>query len=279
MNDLYKRTGFDISRIITRNYSTSFFSAVNLLEKDIREAIFGIYGFVRLADEIVDSFSGYDQSRLLDRFEEECREAARQGISTNPVINAFELTVRRYHIDRSLTDAFLQSMRMDLTQKNYIHQEDTEAYIYGSANVVGLMCLRIFTAGNDALYERLKMPAMKLGSAFQKVNFLRDLQADMEVLGRSYFPGISRETFSETQKQHIIAKIESEFAEAYTGIRQLPQNSRLAVYMAYIYYTTLLQKIKRTPARHLMKKRIRVADFNKAVLFYKSLFMNKINLI
>lgn len=279
MDSLYKRTGFDISRIITRNYSTSFFSAVNLLGKDIREAIFGIYGFVRLADEIVDSFGEYDRTRLLNRFEEECREAATLGISSNPVINAFEMTVRHYHIDRHLTEAFLQSMRMDLTQKVYTFQSDTDKYIYGSAAAVGLMCLRIFTGGDDKLYEQLKAPAMKLGSAFQKVNFLRDLRADLDGLGRIYFPGFCRETFNEEHKQRIIKEIESEFAEAYTGIRQLPENSRLGVYMAYTYYTTLLQKIKKTSARRLINKRIRVADFNKLLLFSKSLVMNKINLI
>lgn len=279
MDSLYKRTGFDVSRIITRNYSTSFFSAVNLLSKDIRDAIFGIYGFVRLADEIVDSFGEYDRSFLLERFEEECRAAAREGISTNPVINAYELTVRRYRIDRSLTEAFLDSMRMDLTKQVYARQQEADDYIYGSAAAVGLMCLRIFTGGDDSLYERLKQPAMKLGSAFQKVNFLRDLRADLEGLGRSYFPGVNREGFDEAHKQRIIAEIETEFTEAYAGIRQLPRNSRLGVYMAYIYYTALLQKIKRTPARHLIRKRIRVADFNKAFLFSKSLLMNKINLI
>lgn len=279
MDNLYKRTGFDISRTITRNYSTSFFSAVNLLNKDIQDAVFSIYGFVRLADEIVDSFGEYDRVRLFDRFEKEYREALVQGISTNPLINAYELTMRRYRIDRELTEAFLRSMRTDLTKKTYVYQNETDNYIYGSAEAVGLMCLRIFTEPDEPLYERLKKPAMKLGSAFQKVNFLRDLRADLEELGRNYFPGVKQENFSEVHKQRIITEIESEFTEAYEGIRQLPRNSRLGVYMAYVYYRTLLQKIKRTPARRLITKRIRVADLNKVYLFSKSLLLNKINLI
>lgn len=279
MDILYRRTGFDIARIITRNYSTSFFSAVNLLSKEIQEAVFGIYGFVRLADEIVDSFGEYDRAVLFDRFEEECRAAAVHGISVNPVINAYESTVRHYRIDRSLTEAFLKSMRMDLTKKVYVCQKEADDYIYGSAAAVGLMCLRVFTDKDDLLYERLKAPATKLGSAFQKVNFLRDLRTDLKDLGRSYFPGVDTMNFSEASKQRIIAEIETEFAEAYEGIRQLPRNSRLGVYMAYIYYTTLLQKIKRTPVRRLINHRIRVADFSKALLFSKSLLMNKINRI
>ena len=279
MDILYTRTGFDISRIITRNYSTSFFSAVNLLDKDIREAIFGIYGFVRLADEIVDSFTGYDRDRLLTRFEEEYAEAAHYGISTNPVINAFELTVRKYHIGRDLVDAFLGSMRADLTHKDYTCKSDAEAYIYGSASAVGLMCLRVFTGGEEKLYEKLRQPAMKLGSAFQKVNFLRDLRTDLETLDRSYFPEFNRQNFGEEQKQQIITEIEAEFAEAYEGIRQLPTNSRLGVFMAYVYYTKLLQKIKKTPVRKLITRRIRIPDFSKMLLLSRSLIQNKINLI
>ena len=279
MDILYIRTGFDISRIITRNYSTSFFSAVNLLDKDIRQAIFGIYGFVRLADEIVDSFTGYDRDRLLNRFEEEYAEAARCGISTNPVINAFEVTVRKYRIGRDLVEAFLGSMRADLTQTTYTCKSDAEAYIYGSASAVGLMCLRVFTGGEDRLYEKLRQPAMKLGSAFQKVNFLRDLRTDLETLDRSYFPEFNRQNFSEEQKQQIITEIEAEFAEAYEGIRQLPQNSRLGVFMAYVYYTKLLQKIKKTPVRQLITRRVRIPDLSKMLLLSRSLILNKINLI
>lgn len=279
MDILYKRTGFDISRIITRNYSTSFFSAVNLLDKEIREAIFGIYGFVRLADEIVDSFTGYDRDRLLARFEEEYAEAARYGISTNPVINVFELTVRKYHIGRDLVKAFLGSMRADLTHTDYTNKSDAETYIYGSASAVGLMCLRVFTGGEDSLYEKLRQPAMKLGSAFQKVNFLRDLRTDLETLDRSYFPEFNRQNFGEEQKQQIIAEIEAEFAEAYEGIRQLPSNSRLGVFMAYVYYTKLLQKIKKTPVRKLITRRVRIPDLSKMLLLSRSLIQNKINLI
>ncbi len=279
MDDLYLKTSFDVSRVLTRNYSTSFFSAVGLLDKDIQDAIFGIYGFVRLADEIVDTFTGYDRARLLNDFEAEYRNARRTGISLNPVINAFGQVVRRYDIGEGLVNAFLASMRADLTKNRYDDKREMDAYVYGSADVVGLMCLRVFCNGDRPLYERLKRPAMKLGSAFQKVNFLRDMKQDMEQLDRAYFPGVTRHNFCEEKKREIIREIETDFAEAFEGIRQLPQNSRLGVYMAYVYYTRLLRKIKRTPARRLMDKRIRVSDFNKAVLFTRSVVMNKVNLL
>lgn len=279
MDSLYARTGFDISRIITRNYSTSFFSAVNLLGKDIRKPIFGIYGFVRLADEIVDSLTEYDRERLWEGFEATYAEAARYGVSTNPVVNAFELTVRKYRIERPLVEAFLSSMRSDLTHPGSVTKSEAEAYIYGSASAVGLMCLRVFTQGNNELYEQLRQPAMKLGSAFQKVNFLRDLRTDLDVLKRSYFPELDRQNFNEEYKRQIIAEIETEFAEAYRGIRLLPPNSRLGVAIAYIYYNKLLQKIKKTPAHKLITRRIRIPDISKAILLSRSLLLNKINLI
>lgn len=279
MDSLYARTGFDMSRVITRNYSTSFFSAVNLLGKEIRESVFGIYGFVRLADEIVDSLTEYDRERLLTRFEADYAEAARYGVSTNPVINAFELTVRKYGIERELVEAFLSSMRSDLSHPETITRSEAETYIFGSASAVGLMCLRVFTQGDNGLYEQLKQPAMKLGSAFQKVNFLRDLHSDLDVLKRSYFPGFNRRDFNEDFKQQIIAEIEAEFTEAYRGIRLLPQSSRLGVAIAYIYYTKLLQKIKKTPAHKLVTRRIRIPDISKALLLSRSLILNKINLI
>lgn len=279
MDSLYARTGFDISRTITRNYSTSFFSAVNLLDKELREPIFGIYGFVRLADEIVDSLTEYNRDQLLTRFEKEYAEAIRQGVSVNPVINAFELTVRKYHIDRQLVEAFLRSMRADLTQFDYTDKKETEEYIYGSASAVGLMCLRVFTGGDDRLYEQLQQPAMKLGSAFQKVNFLRDLGTDLNLLNRNYFPKLDRRNFTEEYKRQIITEIESEFAEAYQGIRLLPPKARLGVFIAYVYYTKLLQKIKKTPAHKLITRRIRIPDISKALLLSRSLLLNKINLI
>lgn len=279
MDSLYARTGFDISRTITSNYSTSFFSAANLLHKNIREAIFSIYGFVRLADEIVDSFTEYDRTQLLNRFEEEYTEASRYGISTNPVINAFEITVRKYHIDRHLVKAFLNSMRADLTLSDYTRKSDAEEYIYGSASAVGLMCLRVFTGKDEALYEKLQQPAIKLGSAFQKVNFLRDLHTDLEILNRNYFPELKCRNFNEKHKQQIITEIEAEFAEAYEGIRQLPSNARLGVFVAYIYYTKLLQKIKKTPVRKLVKHRIRIPNLSKVILLSRTLILHKINLI
>ena len=279
MDSLYARTGFDISRVITRNYSTSFFSAVNLLSKELREPIFGIYGFVRLADEIVDSLTDYDRERLLSRFEAAYAEAARYGISTNPIIYAFEMTVRNYGIERDLVEAFLLSMRSDLSHPGTVTPQEAETYIYGSASAVGLMCLRVFTQGDHKLYEQLRQPAMQLGSAFQKVNFLRDLHTDLDVLKRSYFPEFSRRNFNEAFKRQLITEIESEFAEAYRGIRLLPPSSRLGVFIAYVYYNKLLQKIKKTPAHKLITRRIRIPDISKALLLSRSLILNKINLI
>ncbi len=278
-NDLYTKTAFHTSCLFTRNYSTSFYSATGLLAPQIRQAIYGIYGFVRLADEIVDTFSGFSQQELLEQLEEEYQEGRRTGLSLNPVIHAFICVVNRYHIDDSLVRAFLGSMRADLTKKVYHTAEEINRYIYGSADVVGLMCLKVFTDNDPALYERLKKSAMKLGSAFQKINFLRDLKNDTEILDRSYFPGVTRQSFCERDKRHIIAGIEDDLSEAYTGLRQLPTSSRLGVYLAYVYYSKLLEKIKKTPAHTLINKRIRVSDFNKMLLFTRSFLLNKVNLL
>ena len=254
MKHLYDSISSESSKIITKKYSTSFSIAVNLLSSNIREAIYNIYGFVRVADEIVDSFEEYPKEELLDRFEEEYRYSLKVGISTNPVINAFQGTVSKYNIDHALVDSFLKSMRTDLEKQNYDNQEEIDNYIYGSADVVGLMCLKVFVQGDDEKYNNLKEPAMKLGSAFQKVNFLRDLNEDFENLNRSYFPNINPNNFTEADKSRVLLEINNDFEEAYKGIVKLPKEAKLAVYVAYKYYFNLLHKIERTPSKILKEK-------------------------
>ena len=279
MKQLYDSISSESSKIITKKYSTSFSIAVNLLSSNIREAIYNIYGFVRVADEIVDSFEEYPKEELLDRFEEEYRYSLKVGISTNPVINAFQGTVSKYNIDHALVDSFLKSMRTDLEKQNYDNQEEIDNYIYGSADVVGLMCLKVFVQGDDEKYNNLKEPAMKLGSAFQKVNFLRDLNEDFENLNRSYFPNINPNNFTEADKSKVLLEINNDFEEAYKGIVKLPKEAKLAVYVAYKYYFNLLNKIERTPSKTLKEKRIRVSTPKKMALLVVSFFNFKLNLV
>jgi len=279
MKHLYDSISSESSKIITKKYSTSFSIAVNLLSSNIREAIYNIYGFVRVADEIVDSFEEYPKEELLDRFEEEYRYSLKVGISTNPVINAFQGTVSKYNIDHALVDSFLKSMRTDLEKQNYDNQEEIDNYIYGSADVVGLMCLKVFVQGDDEKYNNLKEPAMKLGSAFQKVNFLRDLNEDFENLNRSYFPNINPNNFTEADKSRVLLEINNDFEEAYKGIVKLPKEAKLAVYVAYKYYFNLLHKIERTPSKTLKEKRIRVSNPKKMALLVESYFNFKLNLV
>ena len=279
MKQLYDSISSESSKIITKKYSTSFSIAVNLLSSNIREAIYNIYGFVRVADEIVDSFEEYPKEELLDRFEEEYRYSLKVGISTNPVINAFQGTVSKYNIDHALVDSFLKSMRTDLEKQNYDNQEEIDNYIYGSADVVGLMCLKVFVQGDDEKYNNLKEPAMKLGSAFQKVNFLRDLNEDFENLNRSYFPNINPNNFTEADKSKVLLEINNDFEEAYKGIVKLPKEAKLAVYVAYKYYFNLLNKIERTPSKTLKEKRIRVSNPKKMALLVESYFNFKLNLV
>ena len=279
MKQLYDSISSESSKIITKKYSTSFSIAVNLLSSNIREAIYNIYGFVRVADEIVDSFEEYPKEELLDRFEEEYRYSLKVGISTNPVINAFQGTVSKYNIDHALVDSFLKSMRTDLEKQNYDNQEEIDNYIYGSADVVGLMCLKVFVQGDDEKYNNLKEPAMKLGSAFQKVNFLRDLNEDFENLNRSYFPNINPNNFTEADKSRVLLEINNDFEEAYKGIVKLPKEAKLAVYVAYKYYFNLLHKIERTPSKTLKEKRIRVSNPKKMALLVVSFFNFKLNLV
>ncbi|MDC0466222.1 phytoene/squalene synthase family protein [bacterium] len=279
MKHLYDSISSESSKIITKKYSTSFSIAVNLLSSNIREAIYNIYGFVRVADEIVDSFEEYPKEELLDRFEEEYRYSLKVGISTNPVINAFQGTISKYNIDHALVDSFLKSMRTDLEKQNYDNQEEIDNYIYGSADVVGLMCLKVFVQGDDEKYNNLKEPAMKLGSAFQKVNFLRDLNEDFENLNRSYFPNINPNNFTEEDKSKVLLEINNDFEEAYKGIVKLPKEAKLAVYVAYKYYFNLLHKIERTPSKTLKEKRIRVSNPKKMALLVVSFFNFKLNLV
>ena len=279
MKQLFDSISSESSKIITKKYSTSFSIAVNLLSPNIREAIYNIYGFVRVADEIVDSFEEYPKEELLDRFEQEYRYSLKVGISTNPVINAFQGTVSKYNIDYALVESFLKSMRTDLEKQNYNNQKEIDDYIYGSADVVGLMCLKVFVQGDDEKYNNLKEAAMKLGSAFQKVNFLRDLNEDFENLNRSYFPNINPNNFTEADKSRVLLEINNDFEEAYKGIVKLPKEAKLAVYVAYKYYFNLLHKIERTPSNTLKEKRIRVSNPKKMALLVESYFNFKLNLV
>ena len=279
MKQLFDSISSESSKIITKIYSTSFSIAVNLLSPNIREAIYNIYGFVRVADEIVDSFEEYPKEELLDRFEQEYRYSLKVGISTNPVINAFQGTVSKYNIDYALVESFLKSMRTDLEKQNYNNQKEIDDYIYGSADVVGLMCLKVFVQGDDEKYNNLKEAAMKLGSAFQKVNFLRDLNEDFENLNRSYFPNINPNNFTEADKSRVLLEINNDFEEAYKGIVKLPKEAKLAVYVAYKYYFNLLHKIERTPSKILKEKRIRVSNPKKMALLVESYFNFKLNLV
>lgn len=277
--EIYNKATFKTSQLITKCYSTSFYSAVSMLEKDMRSAVFGVYGFVRLADEIVDTFHDYNKEKLLDKLETDLKEAISEKISTNPVLHAFQLVVNEYDIPYELIDAFMLSMKADLNKKSYTNKDETEQYIYGSANVVGLMCLKIFTRGNKKLYEELKSPAMKLGSAFQKVNFLRDLKTDMHDLQRTYFCNCRLDSFDEQAKNIIVGEVKAEFQEAYRGIRSLPGRSRLAVLTAYLYYSTLLKKIESTPSSQILHIRVRVSNFRKTLLLLKAMFMYKLKMI
>lgn len=259
----YSKASFKASQIITRQYSTSFYIATTFIEKELRKSIFSIYGFVRLADEIVDTFHDWEKEALLNRFENDLADALKSGISLNPILHSFQLTVKKYDISSDHINAFLRSMRHDLTKKNYGNQQEIGEYIFGSAEVVGMMCLKVFCNGNQQLYSELKEPAIKLGSAFQKVNFLRDLRNDIKILGRNYFPQIEDGVLNEDLKNQIVKDIESEFGAAYLGIRKLPGRAKLAVLIAYLYYKVLLGKIKRTPAQKLMQTRIRISNFRK----------------
>jgi len=275
----YNTVSLDINKLITRAYSTSFFHAARRLKPEMRYAIYSIYGFVRLADEIVDTFHEHNKKNLLEEFEIDYYKAYNAGISLNPVLHAFQQVVKKYNITDDLIHAFLQSMKYDLHETDYSEKTKIDKYIHGSAEVVGLMCLKVFTDNNDILYNELKDPAMKLGSAFQKINFLRDLKNDMEYLGRNYFPLKKIEDFNETTKEIIIANIENDFSSSLTGIRKLPGKVKLPVLTAYYYNRRLLKKISHTPANEIIHKRIRISNFRKILLYIKAFIACKINYI
>lgn len=279
MNKIYQKISFQTSENITKAYSTSFSQAVSMLPPEDRKAIYSIYGFVRIADEIVDSFSFSDQELLLNELTQNLNTGLKMGISINPVLNSFIHIVHQYKIPYQLIDAFMASMRADLTKKNYHNEKETDEYIYGSAKVVGLMCLRVFVNGDDELYNELEAPAMNLGSAFQKVNFLRDLKADYEHLNRTYFHDFDKATFDESVKLKIIADIENDFEMAKIGIKKLPGQSKLAVWLAFSYYSRLLKELKRTPAKKIIDHRIRVSNFRKIALMNKAYVTYKLDMI
>ncbi len=278
MKSLFDDVSIECSKLTTNAYSTSFSLGIKFLSKRLRNPIYSIYGFVRFADEIVDSFDGYDKKTLLKEFRKETNEAIQNKISINPILNAFQQVVHNYSIEMELIDTFLKSMEMDLEQKD--HSEDTyKAYILGSAEVVGLMCLRVFTEGNGKLYNDLKPFAMKLGSAFQKINFLRDVKADYIHLGRTYFPGVDLMKFTANSKSFIENDIQNDFDAALAGIRKLPSSSKGGVYLAYIYYRSLFNKIKNVPAQEVMTKRIRISNSHKVGLMLHSVLRNQMNML
>ena len=279
MKALFDQVSSQCSKLVTESYSTSFSLATRMLSSEIRQDIYNIYGFVRFADEIVDSFHSYDKPTLFSRFEQALNEALEEKISLNPILNSFQETVHRYAIDRSFIDAFMQSMRWDLSKKVYETQDEYRAYIYGSADVVGLMCLRVFVKGDDALFDQLKSSAMALGSAFQKVNFLRDLKADHDQLERTYFPNVDLTAFDEASKQAIIDEIDRDFKEGLAGIFQLPDAAKFGVYTAYKYYLRLLRKLKKTPSTQIKSKRIRVANYQKVDVLARSFIRYQFNVL
>jgi 15-cis-phytoene synthase len=275
---LYSKTCMECSQLITQRYSTSFSMGIRVFDKKLRAPIYAVYGFVRFADEIVDTFHGYEKATLLTRFREDTYRAIEERISLNPVLQSFQEVVHAYSIEHELIDAFLDSMEMDLHFSTY---EDSlyKKYIYGSAEVVGLMCLRVFTQGNEAEYQTLKAPAQALGSAFQKINFLRDMRSDFAERGRVYFPGIDFLHFDNTQKIEIEADIKADFDYGYKGILALPKSARFGVYLAYVYYINLFEKIKAANVARVKEERIRVRNRRKMILLFSSALRNSLNLL
>ncbi|GAB5400363.1 MAG: phytoene/squalene synthase family protein [Aureisphaera sp.] len=279
MKQIFDNVSYSCSKQVTNAYSTSFSLATKMLAPSIRSHIYNIYGFVRFADEIVDTFHDYDKATLFQRFEENLEYALEEGISLNPILNSFQHSVKEFGIDKELIDAFMHSMRLDLSKSVYQTEEEYKQYIYGSADVVGLMCLKVFVKGDQAKYEELKESAMSLGSAFQKVNFLRDLKADFEGLSRTYFPNTNLEALDEASKQQIIDDIEEDFRKGYEGILLLPTEAKFGVFMAYRYYRRLLKKLKKTPALEIKNTRIRVPNYEKFGLLTRSYVKYQLNLV
>ena len=279
MKQLFDIVSNDCSKNVTEKYSTSFSLATRMLDQSIRSDIYNIYGFVRFADEIVDTFHQYPKKELFDRFEENLNHSLRNKISLNPILNSFQMTVNKYNIDLDLIRAFMRSMRWDLYKKKYLNKKDYKTYIYGSADVVGLMCLKVFVKGDDKKYNDLRENAMSLGSAFQKVNFLRDLKNDHNILKRSYFPNVDLNSFDENSKEKIIKEIENDFKKGLVGIFKLPSEAKFAVYTAYKYYFKLLIKLKNTPSTRIKSSRIRVPNFEKFTVLAKSYVNYRLNLL
>ena len=279
MKVLFDQVSHQCSKLVTESYSTSFSLATRMLSNEIRQDIYNIYGFVRFADEIVDTFHEYNKSVLFERFKQDLENALQDKISLNPILNSFQETVHKYNIDREYIDAFMQSMEWDLSKKVYDSDKDYKQYIYGSADVVGLMCLKVFVKGDQSLFDSLKDAAMALGSAFQKVNFLRDLKADFDHLGRTYFPNVDMNCFDEDSKQLIISEIETDFKNGLSGIFKLPDDAKFGVYTAYKYYMRLLKKLKRVPSTQIKSKRIRVPNYQKADVLARSFIRYQFNVL
>lgn len=275
---LFDHVSIETSKMTTHAYSTSFSIGIRCLGRELRNPIYAIYGFVRFADEIVDSFHDFNKQELLTRFRQDTMRAIDERISLNPILNSFQATVHQYQIEMDLIHQFLKSMEMDLTEKSY-DQQGFEEYVLGSAEVVGLMCLHVFTQGDKQEYARLKPFAMKLGAAFQKINFLRDLNADYVGMGRTYFPELNLERFDDESKRKIEDSIKADFDEAYKGIKKLPRSSKLGVYVAYVYYLALFKKIKNTPSSYVLKERIRIRNRQKLSILAFSYLKHQLNLI
>ena len=279
MKSIFDKVSADCSKNVTNSYSTSFSLATKMLSKSIRQDIYNIYGFVRFADEIVDTFHDYDKKELLNRFIDELNFSLKNKISTNPILNSFQYTVNKYNIDYGLIDSFLKSMKMDLKKIKYNSEKEYKEYIYGSADVVGLMCLKVFVSGDEETFKKLKPSAMALGSAFQKVNFLRDLNADFHDLNRTYFPNLDFKDFDDQSKMLIMEDIENDFRKALKGIYELPNNSKFGVYAAYKYYKRLLNKLKRTSYMKIKNERVRVPNYQKVDVLARSYVRYRLNIL
>lgn len=279
MKKLFDQVSESCSRIVTESYSTSFTLATKMLDSSIRQDIYNIYGFVRFADEIVDSFHNYDKKELLNLFEKDLKKSIEDKISLNPILNSFQKTVHNYQIDYELVDSFLNSMKLDLDKKKYLTKKEFDQYVYGSADVVGLMCLKVFVKGNKNQYNDLRPYAMSLGSAFQKVNFLRDLKADHDGLNRSYFPNLNIDEFDESSKKIILDEIDKDFRHALKGIFKLPSSARFGVYTAYKYYLKLLNKLRKTHPLKIKSSRIRVPNYQKVNVLARSYVRYRLNIL
>lgn len=279
MKKLFDQVSESCSRIVTESYSTSFTLATKMLDSSIRQDIYNIYGFVRFADEIVDSFHNYDKKELLNLFEKDLKKSIEDKISLNPILNSFQKTIHNYQIDYGLVDSFLNSMKLDLDKKKYLTKKEFNQYVYGSADVVGLMCLKVFVKGNKNQYNDLRPYAMSLGSAFQKVNFLRDLKADHDGLNRSYFPNLNIDEFDEPSKKIILDEIDKDFKHALKGIFKLPSSARFGVYTAYKYYLKLLNKLRKTHPLKIKSTRIRVPNYQKVNVLARSYVRYRLNIL